>query len=87
MVIEGMTEAEALDRIWMFDADGLVVNERPAGMSGTKARFAKNHKHMTDFEEVIGEIKPSILIGMLVAVDPVTKLSKSKLPLYHATCG
>ena len=63
MVTEGMSEAEALSRIWMFDADGLVVSERPAGMSGTKARFAKNYKHMTNFEEVINEIRPSLLIG------------------------
>ncbi|GAU98022.1 hypothetical protein RvY_09226 [Ramazzottius varieornatus] len=83
MVIEGMTEAEALDRIWMFDADGLVVNERPAGMSGTKARFAKNHKHMSDFEEVIGEIKPSILIGACATGGVFTKNILNKMASWN----
>ena len=88
MIDDGLTEEEAVSRVWMNDADGLVVKarlysvkslqlffidripflrltlqDRPAGMSGTKARYAKDHPAMNNFEEVLDIVKPSILIG------------------------
>ncbi|XP_055334662.1 NADP-dependent malic enzyme-like isoform X2 [Paramacrobiotus metropolitanus] len=63
MMEEGLPEKEAVDRIWMNDADGLIVLDRPAGMSGAKARFAKNLPHMNDFQKSVEMVKPSILIG------------------------
>lgn len=64
MVEEGLSESEAISQIWMNDADGLIVKERPAGMSGAKEKFAKDHRHMNDFQKSVEMVKPSILIGI-----------------------
>ena len=61
---EGLTEAEALSRIWMNDIDGMVVWDRPSGMSGTKAKFAKHERHISNFEDVVEFVKPSAIIGL-----------------------
>lgn len=63
MMEDGLTENEAIAQIWMNDADGMIVHDRPAGMSGTKAKFAKNHRHINNFEQVVELVKPNILIG------------------------
>lgn len=64
MQAEGVSLQEARDRIWMFDIDGLLAKNRPEGnLTGHKAYYAKDHRPVKDFHEVIKEVKPSILIG------------------------
>lgn len=64
MVEKGLTKEEAYKRIWMVDSKGLIVKDRPTGgISKHKAPFAKNFKNLTRLEDVVNEIKPSVLIG------------------------
>lgn len=65
---EGLSLQEARDKIWMFDIDGLLAKNRPEGaLGGHKAYYAKDHKPMKNFHEVVREVKPSIMIGASAA--------------------
>ncbi|ENN74729.1 hypothetical protein YQE_08696, partial [Dendroctonus ponderosae] len=64
MVLEGISIEDARKKIWMFDIDGLLANERPEGnLEGHKKYYAKDHAPSKDFAALVNEIKPSILIG------------------------
>ncbi|XP_066247137.1 NADP-dependent malic enzyme [Euwallacea similis] len=64
MVLEGSTIEDARKKIWMFDIDGLLANDRPEGnLEGHKKYYAKDHVPSKDFAGLVNEIKPSILIG------------------------
>jgi malate dehydrogenase (oxaloacetate-decarboxylating)(NADP+) len=64
MMAEGVSQQEARDKIWMVDIDGLLAKGRPEGkLGGHKWFYAKDHEVMKDFNEVLDEVKPSILIG------------------------
>jgi malate dehydrogenase (oxaloacetate-decarboxylating)(NADP+) len=68
MQAEGTSLQEARDKIWMFDIDGLLANNRPeGGLGGHKSYYAKDHKPINDFAEVVSEVQPSILIGASAA--------------------
>lgn len=64
MVLEGISIEDARKKIWMFDIDGLLANERKEGnLEGHKKYYAKDHAPTKDFSALVNEIKPSILIG------------------------
>lgn len=64
MQAEGCGLQEARDKIWMFDIDGLLAKGRPEGrLGGHKAFYAKDHRPVKNFAEVVKEVKPSVLIG------------------------
>lgn len=68
MQTEGCGLQEARDKIWLFDIDGLLAKGRPEGrLGGHKAFYAKDHKVMKNFAEVVKEVKPSVLIGASAA--------------------
>ena len=68
MQAEGTPLHEARDKIWLFDIHGLLAKERPEGsLGGHKAFYAKEYKVMKNFEEVVDEVQPSILIGASAA--------------------
>lgn len=68
MQAEGCGLQEARDKIWLFDIDGLLAKGRPEGrLGGHKAFYAKDHKVMKNFAEVVKEVKPSVLIGASAA--------------------
>ncbi|OQV19362.1 NADP-dependent malic enzyme [Hypsibius exemplaris] len=83
MIEDGLTEEEAVSRVWMNDADGLVVQDRPAGMSGTKARFAKDHPHLNNFEDALEIVKPSILIGACATAGVFTEKVLKNMALWN----
>ncbi|KAL5009932.1 hypothetical protein ScPMuIL_012237 [Solemya velum] len=61
---EGISEEEGLKKIFMVDSRGLIVKNRPSGgITEQKAIFAKEYKAMDKLEDVVREIKPSVLIG------------------------
>ncbi|KAG5894491.1 hypothetical protein JTB14_029903 [Gonioctena quinquepunctata] len=61
---EGLSLEEARERIWMVDIDGLLAFERPeGGLDGHKKFYAKKHQPIKDFEAIVKETKPSVLIG------------------------
>ncbi|XP_045461372.1 NADP-dependent malic enzyme-like isoform X1 [Harmonia axyridis] len=61
---EGISEQEARRKIWMVDSKGLIVKDRPeGGINHHKAVYAHPHPPVRTLEEVVKEIKPTILIG------------------------
>ncbi len=59
----GLNEAEALSRLWMFDAEGLLVRARP-GLMGEHARYARDHTWLRALPEAIRAVRPTALIGV-----------------------
>jgi len=57
----GLSEEEAVKRLWFVDSKGLVVASRD-GLSEHKLRYAHEHAQM-GFIEAIDDIKPHVLIG------------------------
>ncbi|KAI5636346.1 malic enzyme, NAD binding domain-containing protein [Phthorimaea operculella] len=60
---EGLSEAEAQSKIYMFDVDGLLSNSRDSGIPDHAKVFAKDMEPTKDFEKFVAKIKPTILIG------------------------
>nr|CAD7462040.1 unnamed protein product [Timema tahoe] len=60
MVAEGVSEEEAKTKIWMMDSEGLVTKSR---LEQYKSLYAKDHSSVDSLEDLVHEIKPSVLIG------------------------
>ena len=60
---EGLSEADARDRIGMFDVDGLVTKDRD-GLSPSQKVYAKDLPATKDLAEAVETFKPKILIGV-----------------------
>jgi malate dehydrogenase (oxaloacetate-decarboxylating)(NADP+) len=67
MRAEGTSTEDARDKIWMVDSKGLIVKDRPeGGVTGHKVLYAKHHVPIPNLEEIVREVKPSVLIGELL---------------------
>ncbi|XP_054486378.1 NADP-dependent malic enzyme isoform X1 [Agelaius phoeniceus] len=60
---EGLSKDAAIKRIWLVDSKGLVVKGR-ASLTHEKQRFAHEHREMKNLEDIVKDIKPSVLIGV-----------------------
>jgi malate dehydrogenase (oxaloacetate-decarboxylating)(NADP+) len=60
---EGLSEAEARKKCWMFDTKGLVVKGRER-LEDFKAIYAHDHKMSKSFVECIKSIKPTAIVGV-----------------------
>ncbi|XP_029896544.1 NADP-dependent malic enzyme isoform X1 [Harpia harpyja] len=60
---EGVSKDTAIKRIWMVDSKGLIVKGR-ASLTSEKQRFAHEHGEMKNLEDIVKDIKPSVLIGV-----------------------
>jgi malate dehydrogenase (oxaloacetate-decarboxylating)(NADP+) len=60
---EGLDEAEAARRVWLFDARGLLVESR-SEMPAWKRRFARAHPPVAGLAEAVRVIRPTALIGV-----------------------
>jgi malate dehydrogenase (oxaloacetate-decarboxylating)(NADP+) len=63
MVVEGLTEAEAIRRNWLVDSRGLVVKDRP-GLTEHKLRYAHDQAPIDSFLAAINTLKPTAIIGV-----------------------
>ncbi|XP_054726348.1 NADP-dependent malic enzyme-like isoform X2 [Anastrepha obliqua] len=64
MVRSGLTEEEAVDRIWLVDSRGLIVKNRPSGgLTEHKLHFAHKHEPVDTLLEAVKVVKPTMLIG------------------------
>nr|CDS31690.2 NADP dependent malic enzyme [Hymenolepis microstoma] len=65
MVMQGIPEDEAINKIYMFDKDGLLVHGRPEGnIDDHNGTFARTDiEPMKNLEEIVKKIKPTALIG------------------------
>ncbi|KAI8115254.1 NADP-dependent malic enzyme [Lucilia cuprina] len=71
---EGLSEAEAKERIWMVDSKGLIVKNRPAGgLSEHKLHFAQDYEPINTLAEAVEKLKPSVLIGAAAIGGAFTK--------------
>lgn len=60
----GVSEEEALSKIWLVDSRGLIVKDRPkGGINHEKAPFAKAAAPIETLEEAVDFVKPTALIG------------------------
>lgn len=69
----GLTREQALEKIWMMDKDGLVVEGRDmSGWNGHKKAMVRKGPMLNDFMEVLELIKPTALIGASAATGAFT---------------
>ncbi|CAH0549850.1 unnamed protein product [Brassicogethes aeneus] len=65
MIRQGVSKEEAIGKIFLIDADGLVVNTRTKGdLIGPKKYYAKDLNEMDDLNAIVNNVKPNILIGV-----------------------
>lgn len=69
---EGVSKDAAIKKIWMVDSKGLIVKGR-ASLTSEKQRFAHEHGEMKNLEDVVKDIKPSVLIGVAAIGGAFTK--------------
>jgi len=63
MRAEGLSEAEARKRNWLFDSRGLVVDSRN-DLAEHKRAYAHAHEPVRDFTAAIRALKPTAIIGV-----------------------
>jgi malate dehydrogenase (oxaloacetate-decarboxylating)(NADP+) len=63
MVIEGMSEKDAIGQVWLVDSKGLIVKSRTDTMGHEKKMFIKDAPEIKDFLEAIKHVKPTAIIG------------------------
>lgn len=62
MMKEGLTQEQAVDRIFLFDSHGLVTKDRE-GLTSLKQKFAHEQEPQSTFLDAIGEVKPTAIVG------------------------
>ena len=61
----GLSEKEAISKIYMFDKDGLLsVNRSPDTFTDQNVIFAKDMPHISTLEETVEIVKPTVIIGV-----------------------
>merc|ERR1712110_809674 len=61
---EGVPFEQALKKLWLKDSRGLIVKNRSkGGITEHKAPFAHEHAEINELEDIVKELKPTVLIG------------------------
>jgi malate dehydrogenase (oxaloacetate-decarboxylating)(NADP+) len=63
---DGLSREEALEHIWMFDVNGLIVNSRN-DIADHQKQFAHEYETINDFAEAVLRVKPTAIIGVSTA--------------------
>jgi len=61
---EGLSEAEARERVWLFDVDGLLTRERVDSLLDFQKPFAVDHPGGADFTQTLRDMKATAIIGV-----------------------
>ncbi|KAM9382578.1 NADP-dependent malic enzyme [Phaethornis superciliosus] len=69
---EGVSKDAAIKKIWLVDSKGLIVKGR-ASLTSEKQHFAHQHAEMKNLEDIVKDIKPSVLIGVAAIGGAFTK--------------
>lgn len=64
MVEDGLTEAEAHERVWLFDVDGLLTLDRQDSLLDFQKPFAVDQPACDDFVEAIKRLKATAIYGV-----------------------
>jgi malate dehydrogenase (oxaloacetate-decarboxylating)(NADP+) len=100
MKLEGLTESEARDRIWMFDVHGLIEGTRK-DLDADQRRYAHRLPASHDFTATIRTVKPTAIIGVSTkakafdrgVIEAMTRLNERPIvfalsnPTDHAECS
>lgn len=74
MAEAGISEKEALKRVYMVDSRGLIVKNRPSGgVTGPKIRFAQEHAPVDKLVDVVKLVKPTAIIGAAAVAGAFTE--------------
>jgi len=85
LVDEGCTKEEALEKIWMMDKDGLLVEERDSSnWNSHKQLFKRKGPMMKEFHEILDMVKPTVLIGASAATGAFTGEVLKKMTNYSS---
>ncbi|MHC1777948.1 MAG: NAD-dependent malic enzyme [Lentimicrobium sp.] len=60
---DGLSREEALEHIWMFDVNGLLVNSRN-DLADYQKQFAHQGKFTNNFAEAVLQVRPAAIIGV-----------------------
>lgn len=60
---DGLSKDEALEHIWMFDVNGLLVQSR-TDLADYQKQFAHKGDSTTDFAKAVLQVKPTAIIGV-----------------------
>ena len=60
---DGLSREEALDHIWMFDVNGLLVQSR-TDLADYQKQFAHQADFTSDFAKAVLQVKPTAIIGV-----------------------
>lgn len=63
LVAEGLDEASARARCWLFDSQGLIVAGR-GHLTDKKRRYAHAHAPTDDFLDAIRQLRPTAIVGV-----------------------
>jgi malate dehydrogenase (oxaloacetate-decarboxylating)(NADP+) len=66
LAIDGLPEAEARRRLWMFDTKGLVVAGR-SELAEHKRPFAHEHPPVASFLDAVKALRPTAIVGVSTA--------------------
>ncbi|XP_071597559.1 NADP-dependent malic enzyme isoform X1 [Heliangelus exortis] len=69
---EGISKDAATKKIWLVDSKGLIVKGR-ASLTSEKQHFAHQHAEMKNLEDIVKDIKPTVLIGVAAIGGAFTK--------------
>ncbi|MEU5266469.1 NAD-dependent malic enzyme [Amycolatopsis sp. NPDC021455] len=77
MVAQGLSDAEAAERIWVVDIDGLLTDDR-TGLSDGQRRFAQPAKRVADWDgtglaDVVHHVEVGVLLGLSTAAGAFTE--------------
>ncbi|HLP02322.1 MAG TPA: NAD-dependent malic enzyme [Opitutaceae bacterium] len=75
----GLPAAEARQRCWFVDSQGLVVKGRPGKLAEHKLPYAHDHQFLATLAEAVDAIKPTALIGVSGTPKTFTKEIVTKM--------
>ncbi|KAM9601932.1 NADP-dependent malic enzyme, mitochondrial isoform 1-T1 [Morphnus guianensis] len=69
---EGISQEDAIKKIWMVDSKGLIVKGR-SHLNHEKEMFAQDHPSVKTLEEVVQKVKPTAIIGVAAVAGAFTE--------------
>ncbi|KAF1605017.1 NADP-dependent malic enzyme, mitochondrial, partial [Eudyptes chrysolophus] len=69
---EGISQEDAIKKIWMVDSKGLIVKGR-SHLNHEKEMFAQDHPSVNTLEEVVQKVKPTAIIGVAAVAGAFTE--------------
>ena len=64
MVEDGLSDAEARERVWLFDIDGLITRDRSESLLEFQKPFAVDQPACDDFADAIRRMKATAIFGV-----------------------